>query len=220
MVWNFIDLTGKRFGRLTVLERADGKGRCKWRCLCSCGNEVVVLGYNLKNGNTQSCGCLMRERAVAANTTHGEVGSRLYRTWQDMKKRCLNPNVEKYPIYGGRGITVCREWLTYEPFRDWALANGYAEDLTIDRIDNNGGYEPRNCRWATSLQQDNNRRSNRFISFCGEVYTLAEWARILGISYGALFNRLKSSKSIEEAFTLPVQHQFGHRSKRREALNA
>ena len=113
---------------------------------------------------------------------------------------------------------MCREWLNYEPFRDWALANGYAEDLSIDRIDNNGGYEPSNCRWATNLQQDNNRRSNRFISFCGEVYTLAEWARILGISYGALFNRLKSSKSIEDAFLQQPQHH-NRVQKRREALN-
>ena len=212
------DLTGMQFGRLTALEKIGDKYPYKWRCRCSCGNETIVAGGNLRNGHTLSCGCLMRERAANVNKTHGETGSRLYHIWVSMKRRCLNPSVKSYSAYGGRGITVCKEWLNYEPFRDWALANGYAEDLTIDRIDNNGGYEPRNCRWATYLQQGNNKRDNHFISFCGEVYTLLEWSRILGIHRSTLFNRLKKSKTIEDAFLRPIR-RINRAPKRREALN-
>lgn len=212
----FIDLTGKQFGRLTVLERATGGGYVKWRCRCSCGNEVVVHGTSLKSGDTRSCGCLKGELTSVRKTVHGDTGSRLYRIWICMKKRCFNPNAHSYKMYGGRGITVCDEWRNnYASFRDWALANGYSEDLSIDRIDNNGNYEPKNCRWATIAQQDNNRRNNRFIPFYGEIYTVSEWARILGMNKGTLLDRLNGSKSIEDAFLKPVRH-LNRTAKRRE----
>ena len=212
------DMTGMHFGRLTVLDRASESYPYKWRCRCSCGNEVVVKGCNLRSGHTQSCGCLMRERTKETSITHGETGTRMYRIWSAMKRRCMNSHLENYAKYGGRGIRLWSGWMEYEPFREWALSNGYADDLTIDRIDVNGDYTPDNCRWATYKQQANNTRQNRFISFCGEVYTLLEWAELLGIHKNTLFNRLKNSKSIEDAFMNPVRH-VRRKSKRMEELN-
>lgn len=156
-----IDLTGQRFGRLTVLERAENKGAyvC-WKCRCDCGIEKIIAGYCLKSGKTQSCGCLQIERTAEAHTTHGKYHTRLHGIWTDMKARCNNPNRKAYKDYGGRGITVCEEWHnSFETFYEWAMANGYSDDLTIDRIDNDKGYSPDNCRWATMADQNKNKRA-------------------------------------------------------------
>lgn len=160
-----IDLTGQRFGRLTVVSRAenDKNKNPRWLCRCDCGHQTIVLGHLLRNGNTQSCGCLSHEQHSALmkemNKVHEWTGTRLYRIWGAMKSRCYNPKQRNYKHYGGRGITICDEWLyDFVAFRDWALANGYCEDLTIDRIDNDKGYSPDNCRWTTMKEQRLNQR--------------------------------------------------------------
>ena len=160
-----MELAGKRFGRLTVIERVQNSKSCKtrWLCKCDCGNNVIVVGSNLKSGNTESCGCLHAEILAESNTQtkvkHGHAKSRLYTIWTDMKQRCGNPNDCCYAIYGGRGISVCEEWKSsFQAFYDWAMSHGYSDHLSIDRVDNESGYSPDNCRWATAKEQVQNRR--------------------------------------------------------------
>lgn len=157
-------MVGRRFGRLVGVERAGSNSsrQALWRFQCDCGNEHVSIGALARRGLVQSCGCFRREATAevgSKNVTHGDSYSRLYGIWAGMKHRCSCPTAQKWADYGGRGITVCAEWdASFETFRDWALANGYSDELSIDRIDNDRGYEPGNCRWATAVDQRHNRR--------------------------------------------------------------
>lgn len=196
------DLTGLVFGRLTVAGRADdyvypnGKRRSQWACRCECGNIVSVETSNLKRGNSKSCGCLNDELSTERFTTHGGRHERLYSIWTNMKNRCLNERSPSYLDYGGRGITICDEWVdSYENFRAWAYESGYDEskpisDCTIDRIDTDAGYSPGNCRWTDAKMQANNRRNTMFVTAFGSTHSLSEWAEITGIKYHTLFARI------------------------------
>ncbi len=160
----FKDLTGQKFNRLTVIKRVenDWQGNAKFLCRCECGKQVIVLGYCLRNKNTQSRGCLGREKRIEANTIHNLSKHRLHIIWDCMKARCGNKNNPNYKYYGGRGIKVCEEWKNdFMNFYNWAITNKYEKSLTIDRINNNGNYEPNNCRWVTMKEQNKNKRQRK-----------------------------------------------------------
>ena len=202
-----LDLTGQRFGRLTVLSRAEdyispkGKKSSRWLCQCDCGNIKVILGSALKNRRTRSCGCIAKEKIGNYKRTHGKYQTRIYKTWRGMKDRCLNTKHNRYPRYGGRGISICEEWLHFESFYEWAMAHGYRDGLSIDRINVNGNYEPSNCRWITIKKQANNKGNSRYLTFNGETHTMAEWSEITGINYDTIRNRLNSGWTTEQVLT-------------------
>ena len=207
-----IDLTGQRFGRLTVIGRAENsaKGEARWICMCDCGKEHTVSGSYLRTGKSKSCGCLNREVAAQRRTSHGETETRLYSIWRNIKTRCENEKAKGYHRYGGRGIKICEAWKEdFQAFRNWALENGYQENLTIDRINNDGNYEPGNCRWATLKEQANNTRKNRLITANGETRTLNEWAEITGIPKSTIQNRIRAGKTPEEALCEPAKGRTG-----------
>jgi len=200
---SFIDLTGQRFGRLTVQKIAgrNNQGGIVWSCVCDCGNVVKVTTGCLNNGHTTSCGCYRRDNTTMRKTVHGGRKTKLYKVWQGMRERCFYPSHSFYKYYGGRGITVCEEWAnSFEAFREWALANGYRDGLTIDRKNTDGPYSPDNCRWATQKEQQSNRRNNRWITYNGETHTLTQWSEITGISISTLWHRIKRGCNVEQAF--------------------
>lgn len=201
------DLTGQKFGRLLVIKMVerDKHHYVRWLCRCDCGNEKIALGNNLIRGLTLSCGCLRKEQCALngrKNLVHGKHDTRIYRIWRNMKDRCSNPHNIGYKNYGGRGIKVCNEWKKFEPFYQWTINNGYADDLTLDRIDVNGNYCPENCRWATDIEQHNNTRANKFITAFGITLTLEQWSRKTNISPTTISRRIQRGWTTEEALTI------------------
>jgi hypothetical protein len=199
-----IDLTGRSFGRLTVLSE-NGRsthGAILWACRCACGGFCVVVGDRLRTGHTRSCGCLAREiateRAATMNVTHGQSTSRAYHLWSGMMTRCLNPKRSTWGRYGGRGITVCERWRSFENF--YADMGDPPARMSLDRIDNDKGYEPGNCRWANAHTQSQNRRHCLQVSYGGMTMTLAEWGRHLGISRWTLYDRYRRGLRVPELF--------------------
>lgn len=205
---HFEDLRMKKFGKLTVIRRADNrKRRTMWECKCDCGNVVIVGADMLKSGRTQSCGCLKFE---SKNYTHNLSKTRLYNIWSKIKDRCLNKECPAYKWYGARGITICKEWENdFESFYKWSISNGYREDLSIDRKDNDKGYSPENCRWSTQKEQQNNRCNNALLTYCGETKTLSEWEEITGIKAHTLYCRKQSGYTDEECFEVPLCSRRG-----------
>lgn len=195
-----IDLDGQRFGRLVVLERMPNKtiGNTIWKCRCDCGNESIVQGGNLRGGKVQSCGCLQRE----AVTKHGMEATPTYNAWASMKSRCNNPQNKFYQDYGGRGIKYCPQWEKFEQFL--ADVGEKPEGLWLERVDNNLGYEPSNCKWATPTEQRRNTRVNKYYEFRESSKTATAWAEKLQIPVETIRSRLNLGWSIEDAFTKPI----------------
>jgi len=202
-------MIGQIFVRLEVVgQRVRKQGRWHRECRCVCGEHRLVLEKNLRNGNTKSCGCLRRDRSsrmmVEMHTTHGLSQRSEYRIWAGIKTRCFNEKDPGYPRYGGRGISMCREWVdSFEAFYEY-VGPRPTEAHTIERDDNDGDYEPGNARWATAKEQANNRRSSRFIEYLGERKTVSQWAEILGWKTSTFEMRLKRGWTIEEAASLPL----------------
>ena len=209
----FKDLTGEVFGRLTIIKRAPNRGRrTYWECECSCGEEKEVDSDHLVSGHTKSCGCLHKETASINglnNNVHGEATggkySAEYSIWKGMFSRCYNRSNTHYSSYGGRGITISEEWHTFTNFLQ-DMGRRPSSKLTIERLDNNKGYNKENCVWATYKVQANNNRHNRIIEYKGKTQTLSMWATELGVKYSSLNSRINREKwSIEEAFTTPIK---------------
>ena len=222
---NFRDITGQKFGKLTVISfsrdvKSGNRYRKYWNCICECGNHKEVRLDSLTSGNVKSCGCL-HEEVSYKNLTPGSpkydvIDKRLRGIWEGIKRRCLNEKCSCFNRYGGRGITICDEWLDFNKFAKWALSNGYRKDLTIDRIDNNKGYEPSNCRWITTKEQQFNKRNNKRFFHDGKNLTLPEWSEILHISLDTLVSRIYTRGwNVERALTEPVHTQSRNKKAKR-----
>lgn len=197
---------GDKYNRLVVIGEGEpyvsksGKSREKtYKCVCDCGAVKTVRGSYLKGGRVKSCGCLVREMSSQVHMKHGGKGTRLYGIWKSMRERCKTTTSSNYERYGARGVEVCCEWDDFALFREWSLANGYKDGLTIDRIDVNGNYEPSNCRWATYQEQANNMRSNRWIERRGERSTMAQFCRDHHLKYKYFSSLLCKGYTVEEA---------------------
>lgn len=190
---------GEKYGRLTVIRTFDNED--KVICRCDCGNIKTARGTNVYYNLTKSCGCLFKE---GNNLKHGGKGTRLYGIWKSMRERCNTKTCTIYKNYGGRGISICKEWDDFAVFRDWALNNGYSDELSIDRIDVNGNYNPENCRWATNKEQANNKRTSRLLTYNGETKTITEWAEKTGIKVGTIWARLHRGWSAERTLSEDV----------------
>lgn len=208
-----VDLIGQRFGRLVVIEKSekrDSGGNVFWLCKCDCGKDTLVSTHSLKVGHCKSCGCykidVNREQGKQCFTKHGKKYTRIYNIWCSMKQRCYGKNVKSYKYYGARGITICDEWKNdFMSFYNWAMNNGYQDNLTIDRINVNGNYEPNNCRWCTVLEQSNNRRSNHLVVYNGVEMTVKQLSELCDIQYHTLLGRLLKGWTVDRAVNQPIR---------------
>ena len=193
-----IDLTGQRFGKLVVLAIVSSiKGVVSWDCICDCGNRFTATTASLRYSGRKSCGCIHREQLIARNTTHGLRAHRVYRVWAAMRDRCNRPADKFYADYGGRGIKVCDSWQTFENFiADMGVP---ADGMQIDRINNDGDYEPSNCQWVTRTENASNKRNNKVIEYHGKSKTVSAWEKELGFKPGTIKQRLYLGWSIERA---------------------
>lgn len=202
-----IDMKGKRFGKLFVLHEAEsyikpsGQKVTMWHCKCDCGNEVDVQANKLRSGHSTSCGCHRHEFRYK----HGLAGTRLHKIWVGMIHRCYDSKTKGYENYGGRGICVCKEWFDdFMSFRNWSINNGYKDNLTIDRIDNDGNYEPTNCRWATQKEQQLNKRNTVYLTMNGVTRTIPEWSEVIGIKQATIRSRIAKGWSVEKTLKTPL----------------
>jgi hypothetical protein len=195
----FKDITGQKFGRLTVLilDTKQGAETHVWKCRCDCGSITHAQGSALRGGRWKSCGCLQIESA----TKHGMGGTPTYESWKKMKYRCLSPSDAVYDRYGGRGIKVCKRWLSFENFL--ADMGEKPKGLSLDRIDNDGDYKPSNCRWASFRTQNNNRRSSRILTIDGETKTVTQWIGKSGLSKDTVWGRLRTGWDPKAAISVP-----------------
>ena len=195
----FQDKTGHRFGRLIVQQLLSKKPVAKWKCLCDCGNETEVWGGHLKSGVTRSCGCLVADSNKEKKTTHGMTKTRTYKSWRSMIGRCTLPSVPSYKSYGAKGIGYDPSWRDFNKFL--SDMGERPEGTTLDRIDGTKGYSKENCRWATTKQQQSNRKNCMHLTYNGVTKTAAEWSKSLGLAKGAVWNRIKLGWSVEKAVT-------------------
>ncbi len=194
---------------ITILTRAPNNGKkTMYYCLCHCGNLFKTSQSHLHSGHTISCGCIRNYTAKKRLTTHGKTGTRLRCIWGGMKNRCYNTKLKQYKDYGGRGIAVCDEWKDdFTNFYNWSMSHGYDDALSIDRIDNNGNYEPNNCRWITQKQQARNKRNNNYITYKGVTKTISEWADYLGVNPNSFKNRVTRKWDIDKIFNQPYRRR-------------
>ena len=214
-----IDLTGQRFNRLIVIEPSRTKnGKYAWKCLCDCGNYTIAVGAQLKNGNTKSCGCYKNDIARKRFMKHGLSRTKLFHVYQGMHSRCENKKSRMYKHYGGRGVSVCEEWsgeAGVVNFCEWSMDNGYEEGLQIDRIDNDGNYEPSNCRWVTCQENLMNKSNTLFYEYNGNKKTLQDWAIVSNIPYKRLRARIKECGwSFEKAITTPYKMNKNNKNRK------
>lgn len=207
----YYPLIGNKYNSLTIIgiDSSNKSGHYFLRCKCDCGNEKVIRADRVLNNITKTCGCQNKHYNACNPHRLSHKYPKLYSVWNTMRHRCYNPRNWKYKDYGGRGITVCEEWRNNFPnFFNWAMAYGYQEGLTIDRIDVNGNYEPTNCRWATLKQQARNKTNNKMITYNGETKSLVEWCEYLGLQpyYDTIGARIRVGWDVERAFTQPIKH--------------
>lgn len=194
---------GDRFGRLTIIKEVTGRinKRRYFQCECDCGNIKTIRLDGLTRGKVVSCGCFNLERSVEANTKHGLCKDRIYKIWSGMKGRCLNKNNTFYKNYGGRGVTICEEWMDFKVFYKWAKENGYQDNLSIERQNVHGKYEPSNCTWIDMDAQKRNTTVTKRITFDGKTQTMRQWASDIGVHSSTLCRRFKSGMTIKQALT-------------------